>query len=164
MRNPIENLRNVIDHVIDNFELDLKGIHGASHWARVAINGYILCQYHPEIDYRVTQAFAFLHDSKRTADGKSDIEHGAKAAEWITENRAIINLSDSQVVLLTEACRGHTVEIFSDNITIQACWDADRLDIGRCKPYIDISFLGTSAAKKPEVMAAAMMRSRNSHD
>ena len=32
---------------------------------------------------------------------------------------------------LTEACRDHSMGRLSRDLTIQVCWDADRLDLGR---------------------------------
>jgi len=29
------------------------------------------------------------------------------------------------------ACEGHTYKGYHDDVTIQTCWDADRLDLGR---------------------------------
>lgn len=152
--------RAFIEHICANFKLDLKGIHGTAHWSRVALNGRVLHKMMPEVDLLVTQLFAFIHDSQRLCDDGDEL-HGPRAADWAAIHCGkLFYASDAQLDLLMTACRGHTNELFSDNITVQACWDADRLDIGRCKAYIDRSYLGTSAAKLDTVMAHAMMRSR----
>ena len=135
-RSAISTHQDLLSEIISNFELDLVGIHGIDHWLRVAFNGYTLHTLMNEIDVDVT-------------------------GEWIKQNRKKIFLCDDQIEKLIEACTYHTIEIFSSDITIQACWDADRLDIGRCKPYIDRDFLGTPLAKMPTVMAEAMRRSRD---
>ena len=44
--------------------------------------------------------------------------------------------------------------------TIQTCWDADRLDLGRVGITPDPSWLCTEAAKRPEVIAWADGRAR----
>jgi uncharacterized protein len=42
-----------------------------------------------------------------------------------------VHLDDSQFTLLYEACRLHTDGHTDAAPTVQACWDADRLDLGR---------------------------------
>ena len=112
------------------FLLDWKGIHGVSHWSRVRRNGLQIAKENCA-DTRVIEYFAFLHDSRRHHDGH-DGDHGQRAAEFADTLRGThVNLDNTSFSLLITACQGHTHEKFHDDVTIQTCWDADRLDLGR---------------------------------
>jgi uncharacterized protein len=114
----------------DQFFLDWKGIHGVSHWARVRRNGLLIATDN-EADKSVIEYFSFLHDSRRF-DEDSDPDHGKRAAEFAFSLRdSYVDLSDTSFSLLITACEGHTDEGYHDDVTIQTCWDADRLDLGR---------------------------------
>ena len=104
--------------------------HGVEHWDRVANFGRMLYQEGADMD--VIMAFAYLHDSERMDNGY-DVEHGARASKLIdtirhTELRA---LNDEQIRKLKRACELHTIEHRTGDITIDICFDADRMDIGR---------------------------------
>jgi uncharacterized protein len=43
----------------------------------------------------------------------------------------LVHLDDARFELLFEACRLHTDGHTEGDPTLQACWDADRLDLGR---------------------------------
>lgn len=105
-------------------------IHGVTHWDRVYDNGLRLLT--PEVNANVVAAFAYLHDSCREDDGY-DEEHGPRAAEMIKTIRTTLLafLSDEEFDMLTEACRHHTTMQKSGNPTVDACFDADRLDLWR---------------------------------
>jgi uncharacterized protein len=45
--------------------------------------------------------------------------------------RSLFDLSDEDFQLLYDACAAHTDGGTQADITIQTCWDADRLDLGR---------------------------------
>jgi uncharacterized protein len=112
------------------FLLDWKGVHGVSHWARVNRNGLLIAKDNGA-DKSVIDYFAFLHDSRRFNED-SDPDHGKRAAEFALSLRdSYVDLSNSSFSLLVTACEGHTHEGYHDDVTIQTCWDADRLDLGR---------------------------------
>ena len=69
-------------------------------------------------------------------------------------------LPDHEFGLLYRACAGHTLERTHPDITIQTCWDADRLDLGRAgiTPYPDK--LCTAAAKETQMIRWADDRAR----
>jgi hypothetical protein len=50
------------------------------------------------------------------------------------------------------ACAGHTNEQMHPDITVQTCWDADRLDLGRVGIMPEPTRLCTAAAKRPEML------------
>ena len=56
-------------------------IHGLKHWIEVYRNGIIL-SLQAGVNSNVVNAFAYLHDCKRTHDGP-DMEHGPLAAKFI---------------------------------------------------------------------------------
>ena len=65
-------------------------------------------------------------------DEDSDPDHGKRAAEFAFSLRdSYVDLSDTSFSLLITACESHTHEGYHDDVTIQTCWDADRLDLGR---------------------------------
>ncbi len=112
------------------FRLDWEGIHGAPHWSRVRHNGLKLAA-HTGANTRVVEYFAFIHDLGRKNDNH-DPEHGYRAA-MIAEKIAgdLIEVTDSELALLTEACTSHSDGHLIADVTVMTCWDADRLDLGR---------------------------------
>ena len=105
-------------------------LHGISHWERVERNGLLLAT--PECDVTIIRLFAYLHDSCRE-DDNYDEEHGPRAAKMIVGLRKTLlkDLSDQQFETLQKAIRLHTCTHSTGNPTIDACFDADRLDLGR---------------------------------
>ncbi len=140
------------------FVLDWGGIHGAPHWARVRFNGFRLARENgarPD----VVECFALIHDSQRIHDGR-DEDHGARAATFARKiNRDLLLLDATGLDLLAYACEYHSDGHTEADITIQTCWDADRLDLGRVGIRPHPTKLCTSAAKRPEFLRAAYERS-----
>jgi uncharacterized protein len=61
--------------------------------------------------------------------------------------------------LLHTACADHTKGLLDADITIQTCWDADRLDLGRVGIVPDPDRLCTDAAREPTFQDWAYQRS-----
>lgn len=142
----------LIYYIKNRFRLELKGIHGAPHWARVRLNGLNLAKYHDGIDTDVVELFAFLHDVERH-DEYEDIEHGKRSAILVRElDGDLYNLSKKQLDLLARACENHSYGYLEDDITVMACWDADRLDLGRVGVFPDSDRLCLSASKDFELI------------
>ena len=129
---------------------------GISHWERVECNGLLLAT--PDCDVTVIRLFAYLHDSCRV-DDSYDEEHGPRAAKMIESLRETLlkDLSDEQFRLLQEACRLHTNTHSTGNPTIDACFDADRLDLGRVDIIPRPEKMATKKGKK---IAARNLRKR----
>jgi uncharacterized protein len=145
------NLKPVLQSILTDYRLPLNGDHGVSHWARVLENGLRLGET-TGADIEVVSLFAVLHDSRRINEGH-DPNHGPRAAVFATELRGtIFDLDDHQFSLLTRACEGHTHERTHPDITIQTCWDSDRLDLGRVGIQPHPSRLCTEMAKRPEII------------
>ncbi len=68
-------------------------------------------------------------------------------------------ISDSDFELLRIACIHHTDGKTAANVTVQTCWDADRLDLGRVGIKPHPKYLCTEAAKNPEMISWAYERS-----
>lgn len=139
------------------FALDLGGIHGQNHWARVHENGLYLAEQ-TGADPEILELFAYLHDSQRLSDGW-DRDHGRRASEFVKGLRAFSPLCDEKLELLVYACAYHSDGLTEAHITVQTCWDADRLDLGRAGIRPDPRYLCTTAAKKPALIEWAFGRS-----
>lgn len=105
-------------------------IHGVEHWDRVARFGHMLWVEGADMD--VIMAFAYLHDSERDGDG-DDYLHGPKASKLVDKIRDTLlkALTDEQIKKLKQACEQHTIVHQTGDITIDICFDADRMDLLR---------------------------------
>lgn len=131
------------------------GYHGAAHWARVARHGRELCRREPAASPRVVHLFALLHDLRRQNEG-SDPEHGPRATAFIREIASEhLRLDPGELDRLCEACTGHSEGETSTDPTIAACWDADRLDLGRVGKRVRAELLSLPAAREPALIARA---------
>ena len=150
--------RELIKTIRAQFALDWHGIHGAPHWARVHENGLRLAES-TGANIAVVRLFAFLHDSRRTNDGY-DPMHGTRGAQFAVQLRGrMFELQDAELKLLVAACRGHSDGLIEADVTVQTCWDADRLDLGRVGIEPHPAKLCTSAARDPALIAWAYERS-----
>ena len=143
----------------ERFALDWRGIHGAPHWARVRHNGLVLAE-RTGASRRVVALFAFLHDARRRHDGR-DPRHGERAGALIERLRGdgLVSVSDEEAGLLAFACRHHSEGLLEADVTVQTCWDADRLDLGRVGKRPDPARLCTPAARDRGLIERAFRRS-----
>jgi uncharacterized protein len=149
----------LLSEIRREFALPLDGIHGEPHWARVHENGRRLAQQ-TGADPQIVELFAYLHDSEREDDGWDQL-HGPRAAEYVKSlHGSYLFLSDEELECLLYACAHHSDGLTEANITVQTCWDADRLDLGRIQIMPDAHYLCTPAAKDPAMIAWAYQRSR----
>ena len=140
------------------FALDWNGIHGIEHWERVRKNGLRLAQI-TGANPTVVKLFAYLHDSRRLDDWE-DAGHGARAAAYLQTLRdPHFQVSDQELELLMYACRHHSDGTMEGDVTVQTCWDADRLDLGRVGIRPDPQYLCTPAARDAEMLAWSYRRS-----
>ena len=109
---------------------DMGRTHGVEHWDRVAKFGSMLYQEGADMD--VILAFAYLHDAERMHNGR-DINHGQRASGLIDAIRhtQLEALSDEQIAKLKRACELHTIQHRTGDLTIDICFDADRMDLPR---------------------------------
>jgi uncharacterized protein len=135
------------------------GIHGEAHWLRVRENGLSLAE-ETGADPFVVELFALLHDAKRWTNGR-DPGHGRRAAQFARHlSGRVFHLPAERLDLLHVACRDHDAGRVDGHVTVRTCWDADRLDLGRCGIVPDPNLLCTAAARRPETIRRAYRRSR----
>ncbi len=131
--------KHVLSHRI--FESEL---HGIEHWKQVERNGLLLAT-ETGADVTIVRLFALFHDSKRADDG-FDKEHGPRGAEFaktcFEEHR--FDITQEQFDKLYHACKFHTTEPRSGDATIDTCYDADRLDLGRVGIKLDPNKMATA--------------------
>lgn len=145
-RNTVLDLRAIVHAVLEEYALPLGGDHGVSHWARVLENGLRLAET-TGAKREVVRLFAVLHDSKRVSEC-TDPDHGQRGADFAAELRGrLFELPDDDFQLLYRACSGHTHERTHPDVTIQTCWDSDRLDLGRVGVAPHPNRLCTEAAR-----------------
>lgn len=143
------------------YALSWNGIHGAAHWFRVRENGLRLASL-TGADPTVVELFAVIHDCQRLSDGR-DYEHGLRAAEWARNvARPLLPIDSGAFELLFYTCEAHTRGLTDADITVQTCWDADRLDLARVNIMPDPTRLCTAAARSRAILDWAIARSRNS--
>lgn len=106
-------------------------IHGLTHWQSVESNGIALAKI-TGANLIVVRLFAYVHDLCRENDG-DDPEHGLRASLLAREYAGSLfrGLTDTELDQLIFACAHHTDMIQSEDVTVNTCWDADRLDLGR---------------------------------
>jgi uncharacterized protein len=149
----------LLQHIRSQYALDVSGIHGLAHWRRVHENGLRLATL-TGANAVVVELFAFLHDACRLNDGR-DHDHGPRAAALVRSlHGSLIHLDRADLERLAYACEHHTRGWTEADITVQVCWDADRLDLGRIgiRPRADC--LCTPVARDPVVIEWGWCRSR----
>jgi uncharacterized protein len=120
----------IMKMILEDYVLPIDGDHGVVHWARVLENGFRVAEA-IGADNEVVTLFALFHDSRRINEYTDD-EHGLRGGELAHSLRGkLVHLEDARFDLLFEACRLHTGGHLEGDATLQACWDADRLDLGR---------------------------------
>jgi uncharacterized protein len=132
--------------VLVQFRISRHGVHGPSHWARVRSHAITVGKA-TGADLLVVELFAFLHDSQRENEW-IDPHHGRRAAEYASSlNRIFFDLNGDQLDMLCLAMRGYSDGGIHPEATIQTCWDADRLDLGRVGKKPKARYLSLEGAK-----------------
>ena len=148
----------LIAEIKRNYCLNWHGTHGILHWSRVYENGMKLAEQ-DGVNAKVVQLFSVFHDSQRKNE-HVDKHHGKRGAELATKLREFCNLNNHEFKLLTVACSMHTCAMDHEDITIQSCFDSDRLDLGRVGIMPDANLLCTPMAKTPETIKWGFERSQ----
>jgi len=100
--------------------------HGPRHWRDVARVGLEVADLN--IDGEVLFLFAAIHDTQRHTEF-ADPDHGQRAADFMRTQELPITEAQSDVLHL--ALVSHDKGRLRDDPTIAACWDSDRLTLGR---------------------------------
>ena len=133
----------LLSHVLAHRLFDSE-LHGITHWKQVERNGLLLAT-ETGADVTVVRLFALFHDSKRV-DDSYDEKHGPRGAEFaktcFEEHR--FDITQEQFNKLYHACKFHTTEPRSSDATIDTCYDADRLDLGRVGIKLDPDKMATA--------------------
>ena len=144
------------------YRLPWRGIHGVTHWARVLENGLRLAA-HTGARVQVVSLFAVFHDSRRENE-HHDPGHGRRGADLAASLRGTaFDLSDADFAFLRLACERHTDGLTAGDVTVQTCWDADRLDLGRVGVKPNPRWLCTDMAKEVMTIEWAFERSIRHH-
>jgi uncharacterized protein len=99
---------------------------------------------------------------KRQGDGW-DRDHGRRAAVFLRGLPGpVLTLPAAKLELLAYACAAHSDGLTDADVTVQTCWDADRLDLGRIGIQPDPRRLCTAAARDPATIEWAFLRSQRS--
>jgi uncharacterized protein len=142
----------LIHAIVPQLAVNPFGFHGLGHWARVYENGLRLAGS-TGADIQVVELFALFHDSRRLNEN-GDPDHGPRGAMLAEQLRGTLFLLDDKPYhLLLTACRLHTAERTHEDLTVQTCFDADRLDLARTGRTVDPHFLCTETARDSEIIA-----------
>lgn len=145
------SLDGLLPAILKHYTLSVHGIHGLAHWGRVLENGLQLAALEGA-RVEVVTLFALFHDSQRIHDG-GDFDHGRRGAALAAKLRGRhFELSGNDFELLDVACTLHTRGLTDADPTVQVCWDADRLDLGRVGITPDPRLLCTDAARDWEMI------------
>lgn len=134
-------------------KIGIDSIHGYSHWKSVEKAGCYIADKNGA-DKKVISCFSFLHDIGRTVESEEP-GHGEKSAEIIKDvfDAESLDLNSSQYEKLLEAVSDHDKQkAESEDITVQTCWDADRLDLPRVHVIPDKDLLYTEVGKSQETL------------
>ena len=141
------DLEAVWARVLKDTSVEHSSIHGPDHWARVERNGLHVAQK-TGADTTIVQLFAVFHDCMRQND-HIDPGHGRRGAEYATQiKNELINIPPDDFDKFYYACEWHTDKIETDDVTIAACWDADRLDLGRVGFILDPLYMNSKPAQE----------------
>lgn len=142
----MHDLSAIMRAILAGYALPVRGDHGVVHWARVLENGLRIAEV-TGADREVVTLFALFHDSRRVNEFHDD-GHGLRGAELARSLRGkLVHLDDDRFDLLFEACQLHTDGLTQGDPTLLACWDADRLDLGRVRIMPEPRKLCTDAAR-----------------
>jgi len=131
-------------------------VHGEVHWRTVGANGLWIAESLDGADTHLIFLFALLHDSMRENDW-TDPEHGPRAAAFAGElhEEGLLRTTAAQLDILRFACAEHTNGLVSDDPTVGACWDSDRLDLPRVGATPNPKLFSTDIARSGRHRPAA---------
>src|SRR5689334_2687085 len=142
MHDVIPNFDAFLDRCREGATLIDSSVHGERHWRAVARAAVEIRRADPAPDGTVLFLFAALHDARRELETR-DPEHGPRAARLAEQLRAdgVFVVDDERMAKLVEACELHDTGVVSDDPTIGACYDADRVNLTRLGFTIDHALL-----------------------
>jgi uncharacterized protein len=88
------------------------------------------------------------------------VPHWARGADFALQlNSELLRLDRSGLEMLIYAVRRHSDGLTEADVTVQTCWDADRLDLGRVGIVPGPDRLCTEQARDPLLLDRAYRRS-----
>ena len=156
-RTPTAITIEILEKIKNQYRLNWHGKHGVIHWNRVYENGIRLAEQ-DGVNTKVVQFFSIFHDSRRRNEC-TDNNHGNKGAQLALKMRTDISLNDDDFSRLITACSLHTSAKTHDDITVKACFDSDRLDLGRVGTMPVAKYLCTPMARMPDIINWGYSRS-----
>ena len=156
------DIKPLLLNISQQYQLHPDGVHGLSHWGRVLENGLRLAETEGG-DLTVITLFAIFHDACRQ-NQSIDPGHGARGADLadlLLSNHRDVN--STQLELLKIACNHHTDAKTEGDITVQICWDSDRLDLFRVGINPKVRYLCTASAKEHSIISWANTRAAADH-
>ena len=113
----------------------------------------------------VDMAYEILSKNKSEVTHYRIVVKGASPKErWVPIScGTFLHLDDDRFDLLHHACAHHTDGTTEADPTVQTCWDADRLDLGRVMITPEPASLCTAPARRPDTIRWALERSRQGH-
>lgn len=143
----MHNYSLILKEILRSYALPVHGYHGVVHWARVLENGLRVAESNGA-DIEIVTLFALFHDSRRINEHR-DHGHGKRGGDFARSLRAsLVHLDDTRFDLLYAACELHTDGHTTGDPTLLACWDADRLDLGRVGITPKAHLLCTDSARE----------------
>jgi len=140
------------------FALGQDSYHGPAHWKRVLANGRFISS-HLNLNSDFIHHFAWLHDCCRENESY-DPQHGTRAASFAKElYKKEIQLTPMLFEKLIFTLEHHNKGKVSDDLQIGACWDADRLELGRVGIYPDAKYMSTPLGKNGSLIDLCYERS-----
>lgn len=140
----------IIVRILEEYTLPLLGVHGVSHWGRVFEIGQRLASQ-TGADALVVAYFSVFHDARRINEAW-DPGHGGRGAKLAESMKSELELTTAQLEELIFACRDHTDGKTDGSVTVQTCWDADRLDLWRVEIRPRRSLLCTPAGRNRDMI------------
>ena len=148
-------MMNLIKHPIfkRGIRLGEESLHDLSHFHRVERFGLTIAEKNGA-DKKVISLFAYLHDARRENDD-DDPDHGRRAVVLLDEliEAGLIELTKMQYRQLSLALAVHNrFDASSADLTVQTCWDADRLDLWRADIVPDPKYMFTEHGKSEKMI------------
>jgi uncharacterized protein len=141
--------------------------HGPAHWravARLAVNlnyADAVARGDATTEPVTCLLFGLLHDCQRASE-YSDPEHGPRAAKLARRiaRRLKLPLTSQQLDVLCYALEHHDRGAVALHPVVAACWDADRLTLGRVGERVDPALLSTAAVAIPGALDGWLWRAQ----
>jgi uncharacterized protein len=141
----------LINAVLERSTSRSSPLHGEEHWRAVAAAGISIGSVTTGAHVPIVFLFALFHDALRWNE-HHDPDHGGRGAALTEEllDEGLISLPDEPRRLLESACRLHSDGFTTQDPTVGACWDADRVNLWRVWMTPDPSLMSTTEGRSED--------------